>query len=100
MFSVTHITTRGVDLLGLPQGALLHLGASCVLQVTGLRNPCRQLDDFQPGLMQAVLDRNEDGSLLRRAGIMSVVEQGGQVRPGDRAHVELPPVRHVPLGPV
>lgn len=92
-----NITTRGVDLLGLPTGARLHIGAEAVVEVTGLRNPCAQLDAFQPGLLAAVLDRDADGNLVRKAGIMGIVVAGGEVRPGDAIRVELPPEPHHPL---
>jgi MOSC domain-containing protein YiiM len=92
-----NVTTRGVDLLGLPVGARLRLGESAVVEVTGLRNPCTQLDGFQPGLMRAVLDRDADGNLLRKAGIMAVVLTGGEVHPGDVIRIELPPPPHHPL---
>ncbi|WP_420125184.1 MOSC domain-containing protein [Longimicrobium sp.] len=95
-----NVTTRGLDLLGLPAGARLHLGDAAVVQVTGLRNPCVQLDRFQPGLMAACLGRAADGSLVRKAGIMSIVLTGGDVRPGDPIRVELPPEPHHPLGVV
>jgi len=95
-----NITTQGVDLLGLPAGALLRLGAAAVVEVTGLRNPCAQLDRIQPGLMAATLDRDEQGNLVRKAGIMGVVVAGGEVRPGDPIHVELPLQPHRPLAPV
>ena len=95
-----NVTTRGLDLLGLPTGARLHLGADAVVEVTGLRNPCVQLDRFQPGLMAAVLDRDADGKLVRKAGVMGVVLAGGEVRPGDSIAVELPPAPHGPLEPV
>ena len=88
-----NITTRGVYLLGLPRGARLHLGDAAVVEVTGLRNPCAQLDRFQPGLMAAVLDRDAHGNLIRKAGVMGVVLAGGEVRPGDAIRVE------EPLGP-
>src|SRR5918997_2231804 len=78
-----NVTTRGLDLLALPTGARLRLGAGAVVEVTGLRNPCRQLDRFRPGLMAAVLDRDAEGRLVRKAGIMGVVLAGGAVRPGD-----------------
>jgi MOSC domain-containing protein YiiM len=94
-----NITTHGVDLLGLPVGARLHLGGA-VVEVTGLRNPCAQLDRIQPGLMAATLGRNEHGDLLRKAGIMAIVITGGEVRPGDPIRVELPPQPHRPLAPV
>lgn len=92
-----NITTRGVDLLGLPTGTLLYLGDSAIVEVTGLRNPCAQLDALQPGLMTAVLGRDEDGKLIRKAGVMGIVMTGGVVRPGDPIHVELPPQPHKPL---
>ena len=89
-----NITTRGIDLLGLPTETRLHLGETAVVEVTGLRNPCKQLDDFQPGLKAAVLDHDEHGNLIRKAGIMGVVVAGGEVCPGDRIRVELSPEPH------
>ena len=95
-----NITTRGVDLLALPTGTRLRLGADAVVEVTGLRNPCVQLDRFQDGLRAAVLDRDDDGNLIRRAGVMSIVISGGDVRPGDEIAVELPAPPHHSLQPV
>jgi MOSC domain-containing protein YiiM len=95
-----NVTTRGVDLLGLPTGARLRLGREAVVEVTGLRNPCVQLDRFSPGLMAATLDRDAEGRLIRKAGIMGVVLSGGEVRPGDPVEVVLPPEPHRPLEPV
>ena len=95
-----NVTTRGVDLLGLPTGTRLRLGDSAVVEVTGLRNPCAQLDRLQPGLMAATLGRDEHGALVRKAGVMGVVLAGGEVRPGDPVRVELPPEPHRPLAPV
>jgi hypothetical protein len=95
-----NVTTRGLDLLGLPAGARLRLGGSAVIEVTGLRNPCRQIEDFQPGLLQAVLGRDEQGELVRKAGIMAVVLADGPVRPGDPIAVELPPPPYAALRPV
>jgi MOSC domain-containing protein YiiM len=95
-----NVTTRGVDLLGLPTGTRLCLGDRAVLEVTGLRNPCAQLDRIQPGLMGATLERDQDGNLVRKAGIMAVVLTGGEVRPGDPIRVELPPAPRQPLAPV
>ena len=95
-----NVTTRGVDLLGLPVGTRLRLGETATVEVTGLRNPCAQLDGIQPGLMAAVLDRDGHGALVRKAGIMAVVTAGGVVKPGDPLHVELPPRPHRPLEPV
>jgi MOSC domain-containing protein YiiM len=92
-----NVTTRGVDLLALPTGTMLHLGGEASVRITGLRNPCRQLDDFRPGLMQAVLGRDRRGNLVRKAGIMGVVVSGGEVRPGDAVRVELAPGPRCPL---
>jgi MOSC domain-containing protein YiiM len=89
-----NVTTRGLDLLGLPTGTRLRLGGSAVVEVTGLRNPCRQLDAFQPGLLAACLDHTAEGELVRKAGIMGTVLVGGEVRPGDPIQVELPPQPH------
>ena len=95
-----NITTRGIDLLGLSIGTRLHLGESAVVEVTGLRNPCAQLDGIHPGLMAATLDRDEDGALVRKAGIMGVVVRDGEVKPGDPIHAALPPEPHRRLEPV
>lgn len=95
-----NVTTRGLDLLGLPTGARLRLGEAAVVEVTGLRNPCAQLDGIQPGLMAATLDRDEDGKLVRKAGVMAIVLTDGEVSPGDTIRVVLPPEPHKPLEPV
>lgn len=95
-----NVTTRGVDLLDLPTGTRLHLGPTAVVEVTGLRNPCMQLDKIQKGLMEANLDRDADGNLIRKAGIMGIVLADGEIRPGDAIEVELPPAPHSPLKPV
>ena len=95
-----NITTRGVDLLGLPVGTRLLLGNTAAVEVTGLRNPCAQLDGIAPGLMAATLDRDDDGNLVRKAGVMGVVLNGGEVRPGDAIRIELPPAPHRSLEPV
>ena len=92
-----NVTTAGVDLLALPEGTRLRLGETAVVEVTGLRNPCVQLDRFQAGLMAAVLDRGPDGELVRKAGVMAVVLAGGEVRPGDAVSVLPPPPPHCPL---
>jgi MOSC domain-containing protein YiiM len=89
-----NITTRGIDLLALPKDTRLHIGDSSVLEVTGLRNPCAQLDNFQSGLMKAVLGRDEAGKLILKAGIMAIVLIDGEVRPGDSIRVELPAAPH------
>ncbi|MET0922790.1 MAG: MOSC domain-containing protein [Xanthobacteraceae bacterium] len=95
-----NVTTRGVDLLGLPTGTRLRLGDSAVVEITGLRNPCGQLDRFQKGLMAAVLARDPQGNLVRKAGVMGVVLSGGEVRPGDAIGVELPAQQQRALEPV
>jgi MOSC domain-containing protein YiiM len=84
-----NITTRGLDLLALPAGTRLVIGAA-VIRLTGLRNPCVQLDRFRQGLMQATLDRDASGNLIRKAGVMGVVLVGGDVLPNDGIHIELP----------
>lgn len=89
-----NVTTRGLDLLGLPRGTRLQLGGTAVVEVTGLRNPCKQIDDFQAGLLSAVLDRDAAGALVRKAGIMGIVLARGDVRPGDTIRVTLPPRPH------
>ena len=94
-----NITTAGVDLLALPADAELQLGAAAVLRITGLRNPCRQIDALQRGLMAAVLDRAADGALVRKAGVMAVVVRGGVVAKGDAVSVVLPALPHRPLQP-
>ncbi|MCP2682348.1 MOSC domain-containing protein [Siccirubricoccus sp. KC 17139] len=89
-----NVTTEGIDLLALPTGAVLHLGEAARVEVTGLRNPCGQIERFQPGLLAAVLDRDAAGGLVRKAGIMGVVLAGGTVRPGDAIRVTLPALPH------
>lgn len=95
-----NVTTRGIDLLGLPAGARLRLGDEAVVEVTGLRNPCAQLDGLAPGLMRATLARDAEGALVRKAGVMAVVVRGGAVRPGDAIHVRLPEGPRRVLAPV
>jgi MOSC domain-containing protein YiiM len=92
-----NITTRGIDLLGLPTDTELAIGSSVRLRLTGLRNPCAQIDAFRPGLLKAVLGRRPDGSLVRKAGVMAVVLAGGIVCAGDPIRTRLPPKPHRPL---
>ena len=105
-FSVTagmmgeNVTTRGVDLLGLPTGTKLRLGESALVEITGLRNPCGQLNGVQEGLLSATIDKDADGNVIRKAGIMGIVLADGYVRPGDSIQVVLPPEPHQPLEPV
>jgi hypothetical protein len=95
-----NVTTAGINLLGLPRGTRLQLGDVAVIEVTGLRNPCRQLNNIQPGLLEAVLDHDAEGNVIRKAGIMAIVLQGGVVRQGDPIRVTLPEGEHIALQPV
>jgi MOSC domain-containing protein YiiM len=95
-----NITTRGISLLDLPKGTLLHIGETVILEVTGLRNPCHQLDGIQQGLMQAVLDKDAEGHLIRKAGIMTVVVEGGDIFVDDEIKVHLPGKPYKMLGVV
>jgi MOSC domain-containing protein YiiM len=95
-----NVTTRGVNLLALPTGTVLRLGAEAEVELTGLRNPCGQLDRFADGLLGAVLDRDADGELVRKAGVMAIVRAGGSVRVGDPIAVQLPQTPHQRLRPV
>jgi hypothetical protein len=95
-----NVTTRDVDLLGLPTGARLHLGETAVVEITGLRTPCQQNNEFLDGLLAELIGRDDDGNIVRRAGVMAIVLAGGEVHSGDAIRVELPPPPHVPLEPV
>lgn len=95
-----NITTRGVDLLALPAGTRLYLGESAVVELTGLRNPCKQLNSIQDGLMKATLEKKPDGTLIRKSGVMSIVIISGDVHQGDAIRVELPPEPHTAMVPV
>jgi len=92
-----NVTTRGIDLLSLPTGTRLLIGGAALIEITGLRNPCVQIDRFRKGLMKAVLGRDPEGNLVRKAGVMGIVIEGGDIRPGDGIRVELPPEPHRPL---
>ncbi len=92
-----NITTRGIDLLALPKGTKLFIGENAVVEITGLRNPCVQLNGIQSGLMNAVLDKDAEGHLIRKAGIMGIVIVDGWVKKDDEIHVELPPLPHEAL---
>lgn len=95
-----NITTAGVNLLSLPRGTVLRLGATASVEITGLRNPCTQIDGLQQGLMEAVLERSPERGLIRKAGIMSIVITGGEIRAGDSITITLPPLPHEALKPV
>ena len=85
-----NITTTGIDLLSLPTGALLTIGGTAVIEVTGLRSPCFQINQFQPGLMTAVIEKKPEGKVVRKAGVMGIVVAGGDVAAGDDIRVKLP----------
>jgi MOSC domain-containing protein YiiM len=95
-----NITTVGIDLLGLPTNTVLRIGETAAVQVTGLRNPCTQIDDFDDGLLACVVERDDDGEIVRKAGVMGVVLQSGIVRAHDQIVVELPSEATVALAPV
>lgn len=95
-----NITTAGIDLLGLPRGTVLRIGAQASVEITGLRNPCSQINDFSPGLLKQVLDHDAAGALVRKAGVMGIVLAGGPIAPGDTIAVVLPAGPPVPLEPV
>lgn len=92
-----NITTQGVALLSLPVGTRLQMGNDALVELTGLRNPCAQIEHFQKGLLAAVLGRDDNGALVRKSGVMGVVVKGGVVRPGDTITIALPPEPHQPL---
>jgi len=92
-----NITTQGIDLLNLPKNTILLVGATSKIKITGLRNPCNQIDSIQKGLMKAVLDKDKNGNLIRKAGIMGIILEGGEVKLGDEIIVELPQEAHIKL---
>jgi MOSC domain-containing protein YiiM len=95
-----NVTTKGLDLLALSRGTRLRLGNDAEIEITGLRNPCSQLDAFEPGLMAAVLGRSAEGELIRKAGVMAIVLAGGMVRAGDQIRIVHAPPVTVRLAPV
>lgn len=92
-----NISTRGVDLLALPTGTKLSVGAEVVIELTALRNPCHQIEDFRAGVLKEVIDKDENGAVIRRAGVMGIVLHGGIIEPDDSIEVELPSEPHQPL---
>lgn len=92
-----NITTCGLQLLDLPTGTVLRLGAEALVAITGLRNPCKQIDQFQRGLLSRVAYKEADGTVIRKTGVMGVVVSGGLVHAGDAIDVSLPPGRPIPL---
>jgi MOSC domain-containing protein YiiM len=95
-----NITTRGLDLLSYPVGTRLSIGPTAIVELTGLRNPCAQLDNLQAGLLAAVLDRDSAGNLVRKAGVMAIVLADGPVCPNDAILVQVPAGPHTRLGVV
>ncbi len=95
-----NITTTGIDLLSLPVDSELRLGPKAIVRLTGLRNPCRLLDEFQNGLKNALIKRGEGGEITRKAGVMGIVVQGGLVSVGDSIAVRTPAPPHHCLEPV
>jgi MOSC domain-containing protein YiiM len=95
-----NITTRGIDLLALATDTILHIGLTASVRITGLRNPCSQIDKFQSGLMAATLGRDSAGNVTRKAGVMSVVLASGDIIPGDTIRIEPPLGQHRPLAVV
>lgn len=95
-----NVTTQGIDLLGLSRGTRLRLGDEAVIEITGLRNPCKYIDGLAKGLMAATLDKAPDGSVIRKCGVMAIVVTGGEVRTGDAIHLESLPMVHEPLEPI
>ena len=95
-----NILTEGIQLLDLPTGTCLRIGKSATIKVTGLRNPCWQLDNFQSGLLKAVLDQDENSNIIRKSGIMAIVLKSGDVWPGDEIEVDFPSKPHQRLEPV
>ena len=95
-----NITTGGIDLLNLPQSTILTVGPTAKIRITGLRNPCNQLNGIEEGLMNAVLDQDEQGELIRKAGIMGIVLKGGVISPGDKIEIKFPDEPHLKLEPV
>lgn len=92
-----NITTKGIDLLSLPKDTVLTIGETAKVKITGLRNPCNQLESIKEGLMKAVLDKDEDGNLIRKSGVMGIVLEGGEVTIGNEITIDLPPKPFIKL---
>jgi len=95
-----NVTTMGLRLLDLSSGTRIRLGQTAVIEITGLRNPCSQIESFKPGLLAAVLGKSPNGALIRKAGVMGIVVTDGAVHPGDEMVVVLQPSEFTPLRPV
>jgi len=94
-----NITTRGVDLLHLPQGSQLKIGEA-VIEVTGLRNPCKYLNDIATGLMKACIGTHDDGTIFPQSGVMGIILADGEIKAGDDIRIMTPPEPHKRLKPV
>ena len=92
-----NITTRNIPLLSLPTGTKLQIGEIAIIELTGLRNPCSQIDTFMPGLLSAVVNKDKKGNLVRKCGVMATVIKGGDIHAGDSIEVDLPPPPYTPL---
>ena len=92
-----NIVTRGIDVLGLPQGAEFHFPSGAIVEITGLRSPCKKLNTIHPDLLKAVVEKRADGSVNKKTGVMSIVLKGGDIREGDNIKVVLPKGKHIPL---
>ena len=95
-----NITTKGIDLLNLPKGTILKIGSSALIEITGLRNPCIQTDSFREGLMSALVEKEPNGYIRRKAGVMGIVLEGGSIKPGDLIRIDLPAEPRNKLEPV
>lgn len=94
-----NITTRHIDILNLPRGTQLRIGEA-VIEITGLRNPCKYLNQIAPGLLKACLGKHEDGTNFPHSGVMGVILADGEVKAGDEIHIITPPKPHERLKPV
>lgn len=92
-----NLVTRGIALGDLPVGTTLALGDDAIIVLTGLRDPCAQIDRHREGLRAAVAFDPGEGPKLFRDGAMAMVVRGGVVRTGDPIGVALPPEPHHPM---
>ena len=92
-----NITTQGIDLLSLPQGCQLHIGKTTIIELTALRNPCVQIENFQTGMLKEVISKDKQGKIMRKLGMMGVVLSGGHVQPNDEITIQLPEQPHKSL---
>lgn len=95
-----NISTRGLDMLSLARGTRLHIGADAIVELTGLRAPCVQIDRFRNGLKAQVTTRDARGASIIKAGVMGIVLRGGAICGDDVIVVRPPDGPHAPLEPV